>query len=219
MYCPANMEIMDIAASRSPHRRFAIALCAATAVHVALFALPLSGRPQPRVGLAPLQVQLSRAAAEPAARTPAPPAKRPATPSKREMTAPEPAVVPDAAPAAVVAQNPPPATTDVVAEAPSTHANHQDTIVTARGELDLALAQHFRYPLLARRQGWQGEVLLSVPVAADGSLGPTTILRSSGHAVLDRAALAALARVSALSWTPGIAFTLELPVRYRLHKG
>ncbi|MCK9530032.1 MAG: TonB family protein [Gammaproteobacteria bacterium] len=219
MYCPANMETMDIAASRSPHRRFALALCAATAVHVALLALPLSGRPQPRIGLAPLQVQLSRAATEPATRTPAPPAKKPATPSKREMTAPRSTVMNAAAPAAAVVPNPPPATTDVLAKAPNAHADHQDAMVTARGELDLALARHFRYPLLARRQGWQGEVLLSVPVAADGSLGPTTVLRSSGHAVLDRAALAALARVPALSWTPGIAFTLELPVRYRLHKG
>lgn len=45
------------------------------------------------------------------------------------------------------------------------------------------------YPPLARRRGWQGEVLLAIDVAATGVAGEPVVLRSSGFDLLDRAAL------------------------------
>lgn len=45
------------------------------------------------------------------------------------------------------------------------------------------------YPLAARRMGLQGRVVLSVEVLADGTAGQINVLQSSGHEVLDRAAL------------------------------
>jgi periplasmic protein TonB len=46
-----------------------------------------------------------------------------------------------------------------------------------------------RYPAAARRRGQQGTVLLTVTVAADGSVSEALVTRSSGHAVLDEEAV------------------------------
>lgn len=45
------------------------------------------------------------------------------------------------------------------------------------------------YPLSARRRGMQGRVVLNVEVLAEGSCGQVSIQQSSGHEVLDQAAL------------------------------
>jgi periplasmic protein TonB len=65
----------------------------------------------------------------------------------------------------------------------------------ARGSGESALAQpHYGvnpkpvYPLLARRMGAQGEVLLRVRVRQDGSVAAVEIVHSSGFALLDEAA-------------------------------
>lgn len=48
------------------------------------------------------------------------------------------------------------------------------------------------YPMTARRMGWQGRVVLSVEVLADGHAGQIKVQQSSGHEVLDNAALQAV---------------------------
>lgn len=48
------------------------------------------------------------------------------------------------------------------------------------------------YPAVARRMGWQGKVLVSVEVLADGSAGQVKLQSSSGHPVLDEVALKAV---------------------------
>jgi protein TonB len=50
------------------------------------------------------------------------------------------------------------------------------------------------YPPAARRLREQGEVLLSVYILPDGSVGEIRLKRSSGHARLDRSALEAVKR-------------------------
>jgi protein TonB len=45
------------------------------------------------------------------------------------------------------------------------------------------------YPLVARRMGYQGKVLLNVEVLAEGRAGEVKLQTSSGHDILDRAAL------------------------------
>lgn len=51
-----------------------------------------------------------------------------------------------------------------------------------------------RYPESARRQGWEGRVMVRASVGADGRVQSVAVQRSSGHAVLDRAALDAVRR-------------------------
>ena len=45
------------------------------------------------------------------------------------------------------------------------------------------------YPMLARRMGWRGKVILNVEVLADGRCGEAQVFQSSGHKILDDAAL------------------------------
>ena len=46
-----------------------------------------------------------------------------------------------------------------------------------------------KYPMLARRRGWEGTVQLSVLVLEDGRVGDISVLTSSGHPLLDDTAL------------------------------
>ena len=45
------------------------------------------------------------------------------------------------------------------------------------------------YPRVARRMGWQGKVVLNVEVLAEGRAGEVELQRSSGHEILDNAAI------------------------------
>ncbi len=97
------------------------------------------------------------------------------------------------------------------------YTNHVRSLL--HGMLD----QYFVYPPLARQQGWEGKVIVSLTVDADGHLHPTRIARSSGHALLDADALDTLRRIGALpqarAWLHGRALNMDLPVVYRLLEG
>jgi len=107
----------------------------------------------------------------------------------------------EAAPA-VDAPDEPPAPDDVVCEAPSCVVNPPPV-----------------YPPLARRLGRKGLVILRVRVARNGACTAVEIMQSSGHAVLDDAAVKAVK-----SWTfkagsiGGMAVDaeLEIPIRFKL---
>ncbi|HEX5363081.1 MAG TPA: energy transducer TonB [Gallionella sp.] len=45
------------------------------------------------------------------------------------------------------------------------------------------------YPMVARRMGWEGRVVLNVEVRSAGDCGEVSVFQSSGHEVLDNAAL------------------------------
>lgn len=49
-----------------------------------------------------------------------------------------------------------------------------------------------RYPTLARKRGWEGEVTLSITVSEDGSVANVTVESSSGYQTLDDAAVQAV---------------------------
>lgn len=63
------------------------------------------------------------------------------------------------------------------------------------------------YPARAVREGWQGEVLVRVQVQANGRAGILKVHRSSGHPLLDDAALTAIK-----SWSFVPAYQGERPV-------
>lgn len=75
------------------------------------------------------------------------------------------------------------------------------------------------YPKLARKRGWQGRVILSVHINAEGRAVHIQIKQSSGHKVLDRAALRALKK---WKFEPAqkagirIASQLNIPIRFDL---
>ena len=86
-----------------------------------------------------------------------------------------------------------------------------------------ALGPYFHYPIAARQRGWQGEVQIAVRISADGKLGDIRLARSSGHALLDQAALLSFARIGRLTqaeeWLQGRSYDLQVPVVYRLTRG
>jgi len=75
------------------------------------------------------------------------------------------------------------------------------------------------YPRLARRRGYQGRVVLGVLVKEDGSAGTVRLEKSSGHTLLDEAAIEA---VKKWLFSPGkegdkvVEMWVKIPVRFRL---
>ena len=91
------------------------------------------------------------------------------------------------------------------------------------GQLRDALTPYFAYPMLARRNGWQGRVQVGLRVEADGRLSHVRIAHSSGYRLLDNAALATLNRINTLpdaaDWLDGRHFDMVLPIEYHLIDG
>jgi len=82
------------------------------------------------------------------------------------------------------------------------------------------LKNYFEYPLLARRNGWEGKVVLAMDVYLDGRIYNVQLKSGSGHALLDRSALKAVSRIQNLPdvphWQGGLPLSIAIPVIYRL---
>lgn len=76
------------------------------------------------------------------------------------------------------------------------------------------------YPRVAQRAGIQGTVLLEVRVDEQGRILSIDVLRSSGHSVLDRAAIASIESLGALDppprELPWDRRPIEIPIHYAL---
>ena len=76
-----------------------------------------------------------------------------------------------------------------------------------------------QYPKVARRRGYQGTVLLDVLVDQEGRVADLKVLRSSGHKILDKAAMRS---VKTWLFEPGmrgderVAMWVIIPVRFQL---
>lgn len=76
-----------------------------------------------------------------------------------------------------------------------------------------------KYPTLARRRGWEGTVQLSVLVLEDGRVGNISVAKSSGHPLLDEAALKAVAQYHFIPGQQGaetVSMRVQVPVHFRL---
>jgi len=76
-----------------------------------------------------------------------------------------------------------------------------------------------QYPLLARRRGYQGRVLLEVLVRRDGRAGSIRLARSSGYEVLDRAAIKGVRNWLFHPAKRGdelVEMWVEIPIRFQL---
>lgn len=75
------------------------------------------------------------------------------------------------------------------------------------------------YPRLARRRGYEGTVVLEVLVTEEGRVGALDVAQSSGHSMLDKAAVHA---VKSWRFKPGrkgdrpVSMRVHIPVRFRL---
>jgi periplasmic protein TonB len=71
------------------------------------------------------------------------------------------------------------------------------------------------YPDAAKRMGWQGKVLLSFIITADGSVRAFKIIQSSGFSLLDKSAIETVRDAAPFPKPPGEA-QLVIPITYRL---
>jgi protein TonB len=75
------------------------------------------------------------------------------------------------------------------------------------------------YPRTAREAGWEGTVVLQVMVLPDGTAGNVTLHKTSGHSILDEAALAAVKGwqfVPAMDGNFPVQSMVRMPVRFDL---
>lgn len=81
------------------------------------------------------------------------------------------------------------------------------------------LEQYFIYPKLAQKFNWQGKVLLSLRVKPNGEIDDVQIISSSGHTILDNAAIQSLLKVKYLEQISSLLSNdiyLQLPIIYQL---
>lgn len=77
------------------------------------------------------------------------------------------------------------------------------------------------YPEKARKNGWEGMTVLKIIVDQKGKVSDVTVLKSSGHRVLDRAAIAAARQ---FVFAPGqkdgktVRVEMTLPISFKLKK-
>ena len=75
------------------------------------------------------------------------------------------------------------------------------------------------YPTEARAKGYQGTVVLKAEVLSSGRCGAISLTSSSGHLILDEAALAAVRTwrfQPATWWQRPVASIVEIPITFRL---
>ena len=176
----------------SPRLIFAFAL--SLALHLGLVLPDLLGRRLAAPPRPPLQAAL---------RLPPKPETPPAEPLLKNTIDAEPAPPERKPPPAL--KPPPPATPPAKPKA------------AAKREVQIAqkkLSQHLFYPPEAIARGIEGEVRLIVKLSADGAVDNVSIAASSGHPLLDNAAIKAAYAMGSL--TGATSRELILPVIFRL---
>lgn len=76
-----------------------------------------------------------------------------------------------------------------------------------------------KYPSIARSRGWEGKVILQVHVSADGDAQQVSVSQSSGHDILDEAAVNAVEGwrfVPAKRGDKAVASTVNVPINFKL---
>lgn len=90
-----------------------------------------------------------------------------------------------------------------------------DAVPAGFGRIRDAIQRGIVYPAAARRMGWEGTVVVSFRLLADGSVRNVRIAESSGYPALDRGAVDAVRNASPFPRPPAEA-EIVTPVVYRL---
>ena len=89
-----------------------------------------------------------------------------------------------------------------------------------RGIVRSELSRYLRYPPIARRNGWEGSVVISMVITQEGRINGIHLVQSSGYDVLDRATITAIKQVRTIKKTAallaGNTTSITLPVQFRL---
>lgn len=146
-------------------------------------------------------------------------AQAPPSPLRGEAAVPAPAVAPPApAPRQVPREG-------GVAAVPVARSDRGEAKKAPRLAEYLALVrgkveEQREYPTFAKQAGQQGTVVVRAAVRGDGSVGEVTVVASSGHRSLDRAALGAVRKAAPFRPPGGYGLgevAVEIPITYRLN--
>jgi protein TonB len=100
------------------------------------------------------------------------------------------------------------------------HPDAEALIARWARRLDRIVARAQIYPRDAQRTGQQGMVMLEVRIDASGRILSVEVRRSSGHPLLDEAAIASLQSLGSLPAPPGEVRwdgrPIQIPIHYRL---
>jgi protein TonB len=87
-------------------------------------------------------------------------------------------------------------------------------------QLAMHIAKYKKFPRIAQRRGWQGEVILQVKLTGQGQLIAKKIRQSSGFRVLDEEGLNMIDRAIPFPTPPSIlsgrTFTILVPIKFTL---
>lgn len=194
---PGSARAWGVPSSTRMHERVSV-ITLVLLLHVGLGLLWMMRPEQPAVVVSEMTVSVAVPQAEvaPPKVQPAPPT--PPKPKPRvehtEKPAPRPPVAEHASVAAPLPVAEPEAPAPVVAApvAPVVPvAAPPAPVVVTEPDYKAAYLNNPRppYPMVARRMGWSGKVVLNVEVLAEGSCGDLSIFKSSGHDILDKAAM------------------------------
>ncbi len=92
-------------------------------------------------------------------------------------------------------------------------------VIQAKVGADFAHKPGLEYPRLAKREEWEGTVVLRAQILPSGRVGAVSVQKSSGHSVLDDAAMSAAKAWSFQPATQGgqpVAGTVTFPVQFKL---
>lgn len=142
-------------------------------------------------------------------------------------------IVESIAPQPVVVEDPPLPEPVVAVSQPTVEETHVMAAATVNNSIMRATAEEARqvrtvnhvrgqvmgelgYPAVARRKGWCGKLVLGFVLCADGTVEDLEVLESSGHRILDRAALQAVA--ASTPFSGGYPRTeVRLPINFQLN--
>jgi protein TonB len=178
--------------------------------------------------MAPPSPPVAQPVAAPQVPKPAPPkpvAKPIARPVAKPAPTPEPAPRP-VTPALSESAAPPPDDTAATEAAPAARGRPStESAESAPVAIDLGAAYRLNpapdYPPLALRRGWQGTVRLRVALDPEGHPTHVDLAASSGHPMLDEAALAAVRRwrfSPATRVGKPVAATVEVPIVFKINR-
>lgn len=71
------------------------------------------------------------------------------------------------------------------------------------------------YPVMARRMGWEGKVLVSFTVCVDGRVEDVQVVKSCGFKILDKSAMETIEKCAPFP-APPLRAELTLPITYQL---
>lgn len=101
--------------------------------------------------------------------------------------------------------------------------SQQQARILVLSRLHNEIDNYFYYPVLARRNGWQGKVILGLSVNAHGNIRNVHIKKGSGYRILDQSALDTLLKIRQIGrtedWIVLDNLDIIVPVVYRLQKG